>query len=103
MNKKFTEITGYSPEFAIGKNCRYLQGPETDVNEVTKIGKALRDGITYSGIITNYTIYCTKFKNYLAITPIYEEKSKKPTFFMSYQTEVSDFLEPAPSNQDFII
>ena len=103
VNKKFTEITGYSPEFAIGKNCRYLQGPETDVNEVTKIGKALRDGITYSGIITNYRIDGTKFKNYLAITPIYEEKSKKPTFFMSYQIEVSDFLEPVPSNQDFII
>ncbi len=29
VNKSFEEITGYSREFSVGKNCRFLQGPET--------------------------------------------------------------------------
>ena len=30
VNPAFERLTGYSAEEAIGRNCRFLQGPETD-------------------------------------------------------------------------
>ena len=40
-NKAFTEITQYSAEDSIGKNCRFLQGPQTDPEKVKQIREAL--------------------------------------------------------------
>jgi phototropin len=33
-SSKFYELTGYSPEEVLGRNCRFLQGPETEQRKV---------------------------------------------------------------------
>lgn len=35
----FMELTGYDMHSILGHNCRFLQGPETDRNEVSKLFK----------------------------------------------------------------
>lgn len=85
VNKKFTEITGYEQEFAIGKNCKYLQGPETEIEEIVKIRKCLQMGITYTGVLTNYRKDGSTFKNYLSIVPIFDKNSNKPTLYLANQ------------------
>ena len=35
-NQGFTEITGYTVDETVGKNCRFLQGPETEPEVVRK-------------------------------------------------------------------
>lgn len=30
VNRAFTEVTGYSPNMAVGQNCRFLQGEHRD-------------------------------------------------------------------------
>jgi len=32
----FVELTGYDLQYMVGKNCRFLQGPDTDRNEVSQ-------------------------------------------------------------------
>src|ERR1700712_6086571 len=40
-NPAFIEQTGYAEEEALGRNCRFLQGPATDSAAVEKIRKAI--------------------------------------------------------------
>jgi PAS domain S-box-containing protein len=67
-NQRFCEITGYSREEFMEKNCRFLQGPDTDPMVVRRIGKCLGRGIPFEGEILNYRKDGTPFLNQLRIS-----------------------------------
>ncbi len=69
-NNAFTAITGFSPEEMAGKNCRVLQGPETDPKSAGKIRDAIREGQLFQGEILNYRKDGTPFWNLLSINPV---------------------------------
>ena len=68
---------------------RFLQGPETDPNEVAKIRDAVKSGNSYCGRLLNYKKDGTPFWNLLTITPIKDDRSKTIKFigylFLSFQ------------------
>ncbi|CAM9503741.1 unnamed protein product [Scytosiphon promiscuus] len=41
----FLELTGYTLDQVLGRNCRFLQGPDTDPKAVEKIRKAIEKGM----------------------------------------------------------
>ncbi|WP_261401605.1 PAS domain-containing protein [Chenggangzhangella methanolivorans] len=43
-NDAFVSLSGYPREEIIGRNCRFLQGPETDRAEVARVSQAIVDG-----------------------------------------------------------
>jgi len=43
-NRAFARITGYSVADTLGKNCRFLQGPGTDAEEVALLRAAVKGG-----------------------------------------------------------
>jgi phosphoserine phosphatase RsbU/P len=43
VNPAFEQVTGYSREEAIGYNCRFLQGPDTDPKAAETIRTAIRE------------------------------------------------------------
>ncbi|XP_042032728.1 phototropin-2-like [Salvia splendens] len=88
----FFTMTGYSSKEVIGKNCRFLQGPDTDQNEVSKIRDAARNGTSYCGRLLNYKKDGTPFWNLLTITPIKDDKGKTIKF-IGMQVEVSKYTE----------
>uniref|UniRef100_A0A7N0U5A1 non-specific serine/threonine protein kinase n=2 Tax=Kalanchoe fedtschenkoi TaxID=63787 RepID=A0A7N0U5A1_KALFE len=88
----FFTMTGYSSKEVIGRNCRFLQGPETDQSEVEKIRKAIRTGTSYCGRLLNYKKNGTPFWNLLTVTPIKDE-SGKVIKFIGMQVEVSKYTE----------
>ncbi|XP_038887844.1 phototropin-2-like isoform X3 [Benincasa hispida] len=49
---------------------RFLQGPETDKNEVAKIRDAIRKGSSYCGKLLNYKKNGTPFWNLLTVGPV---------------------------------
>nr|AML76956.1 putative LOV domain-containing protein [Atriplex prostrata] len=88
----FFTMTGYSSKEVVGRNCRFLQGPETDQNEVEKIRQAVRNGTSYCGRLLNYKKDGTPFWNLLTITPIRDDKGRLIKF-IGMQVEVSKFTE----------
>ena len=88
----FFTMTGYSSKEVIGRNCRFLQGPETDQNEVAKIRDAVKSGKSYCGRLLNYKKNGTPFWNLLTITPIKDENGKTIKF-IGMQVEVSKYTE----------
>ncbi|KAG9131357.1 hypothetical protein Leryth_023075 [Lithospermum erythrorhizon] len=88
----FFTMTGYSSKEVIGRNCRFLQGPDTDQNEVAKIRNAVKAGKSYCGRLLNYKKDGTPFWNMLTVTPIKDE-SGKTIKFIGMQVEVSKYTE----------
>jgi len=88
VNEAFTRITGYSKELAIGYNCRFLQGPDTDPAEVRRIREAIDQGKPYSGELINYRHDGTRFWNRLNLSPV-GGGGGKPDFFVANQVDVT--------------
>ncbi|KAK7386611.1 hypothetical protein VNO78_26945 [Psophocarpus tetragonolobus] len=88
----FFTMTGYSSKEIIGKNCRFLQGPETDQNEVAKIRDVIRNGKSYCGRLLNYKKDGTPFWNLLTVTPIKDDNGNTIKF-IGMQVEVSKYTE----------
>ncbi|KAH7518222.1 hypothetical protein FEM48_Zijuj09G0148600 [Ziziphus jujuba var. spinosa] len=88
----FFSMTGYSSKEVIGRNCRFLQGPETDGKEVEKIRDAVRNGKSYSGRLLNYKKDGTPFWNLLTVSPIKDDFGNTIKF-IGMQVEVSKYTE----------
>ncbi|KAF2286355.1 hypothetical protein GH714_015253 [Hevea brasiliensis] len=88
----FFRMTGYTSEEVIGRNCRFLQGPETDRQEVAKIRDAVKNGRSYCGRLVNYKKDGTSFWNLLTVTPIKDDRGNSIKF-IGMQVEVSKYTE----------
>jgi PAS domain S-box-containing protein len=82
-NAAFLKLTGYSDEDVVGRNCRLLQGPDTDQDTVTKIRKAIAAGDDIAVDILNYRKDGTPFWNAVFISPVRDDTGKIIYFFAS--------------------
>ncbi|KAK1682518.1 hypothetical protein QYE76_043366 [Lolium multiflorum] len=94
----FYTMTGYSAKEIIGRNCRFLQGPETDQSEVSKIRDAVKAGKSFCGRLLNYRKDGTPFWNLLTVTPIRDDNGKVIKF-IGMQVEVSKYTEGLSDKQ----
>jgi PAS domain S-box-containing protein len=69
-NEAFTHLTGYSNVEVLGRNCRFLQGPETDATVVKEFRVALQSGSEHTAEFINYRKDGTPFWNRLSIRPL---------------------------------
>nr|AML76798.1 putative LOV domain-containing protein [Phycella sp. BC-2016] len=88
----FFKMTGYTANEVIGRNCRFLQGAETEPAEIAKIKKSLAAGTNYCGRILNYKKDGTPFWNLLTIAPIKDEAGNVLKY-IGMQVEVSKHTE----------
>lgn len=70
VSQGFLKLTGYSEEEVIGKNCRFMQGPESDPNVISKIRTAIANESSFDGEIINYTKEGRPWYNRLKLEPI---------------------------------
>lgn len=88
-NRAFRNLTGYEDDDIIGRNCRFLQGAETNRASVGRIRKALHTEDVIVVELLNYRKDGTSFWNALHLGPIYDAEGRLIYFFGS-QWDVSD-------------
>lgn len=89
VNKGFEEITEYSKEDVVGKNCRFLQGKDTDPEELDRLKKAIKERKPVRVILKNYTKKGKVFYNELYLTPQFDEKGKIK-YFIGVQNDITE-------------
>jgi PAS domain S-box-containing protein len=69
-NPAFAALTGYSPSEALGRNCRFLQGVDTDPAELSRLRAAVGARAPIALDILNYRKDGVPFWNALSLSPI---------------------------------
>jgi PAS domain S-box-containing protein len=80
VNPGFERITGYPPAEVLGRNCRFLQGPETAPDAVARVREAIAGGRAITLELLNYRRDGTPFWNLLSITPVPDERGRVTHF-----------------------
>ncbi len=84
VNDLFSRLTGYSKEHCVGKNCKFLQGKESDQSTILRMREALNQQIPFYADVINYRKDGTKFYNRLVTLPIVIEDH---SFFIGFQID----------------
>lgn len=85
----FLNLTGYTLDQVLGRNCRFLQGPETDPKAVEKIRNAIEEGSDMSVCLLNYRVDGTTFWNQFFIAAL-RDAGGNITNYVGVQCKVSD-------------
>ncbi|TXM56324.1 PAS domain-containing protein [Methylobacterium sp. WL120] len=91
-NDAFLRMTGYERGEVMGRNCRFLQGANTDRGAVALIREAVTAGRDIAIDILNYRKDGAPFWNALYLSPVTNEGGEVPYFFAS-QLDVTDRVD----------
>jgi PAS domain S-box-containing protein len=89
-NKAFLDLTGYSADEVLGRNCRFLQGASTSAAAVAEVRLGLADGRDVDVELLNYRKDGTAFWNQLHISPIHDDEGRIAYHFAS-QIDVTQY------------
>ncbi|WP_052402144.1 histidine kinase famiy protein [Muricoccus aerilatus] len=87
-NRAFQDLTGYRQEEIVGRNCRFLQGAQTDREKVAELRTAVQEHRAASVELLNYKRDGTPFWNAVFIAPVFE-KSGRLLYFFASQLDVT--------------
>ncbi|KAF8390266.1 hypothetical protein HHK36_024791 [Tetracentron sinense] len=82
----FLRLTGYARHEVLGRNCRFLNGPDTDAEAIFHIRDSIRTEQTCTVRILNYRKDKSSFWNLLHISPV-RNASGKIAFYVGVQIE----------------
>lgn len=88
VNPAFEQMTGYTLNELLDKNCRILQGVDTDYDVVSKIREAIRKQSEINAVLKNYRKDISWFWNGLTLEPGFDEKNIC-THFMGIQQDIT--------------
>ena len=88
VNNAFTTMTGYTRDEVVGKNCRFLQGSDTNTTAAEDIRKAILAQQPCKVEILNYRKDGTAFWNRLSITPVRDDDNVT-THYIGIQSDVT--------------
>lgn len=88
VNPAFEAMTGYKADEIIGRNCRLLQGPDSQPEALASIRSALREVRECHVTLRNYRKDCTPFWNQLFIAPVFNDQGQL-THFVGVQNDIT--------------
>nr|AML77540.1 putative LOV domain-containing protein [Selaginella wallacei] len=88
----FLELTEYSREEILGKNCRFLQGPDTNRDTVQQIRDAIQQQRSVTVQLLNYTKSGNPFWNLFHLQPMKDNKGELQ-YFIGVQLDGSHHFD----------
>ena len=82
-NQAFLDLTGYSASEVLGRNCKFLQGKDTDPSTIASIREAIAEEREISVELLNYRKDGSSFWNALFLSPVLDDNGKLIYYFGS--------------------
>ncbi len=98
VNQAFTRCTGFARTASIGRNCRFLQGENTNKNDVDRLRAGIEAEETVSVDILNYRANGEPFLNRLVVAPITDQNGET-RYFVGIQKELKQTEVQASSEE----
>ncbi len=89
VSTAFEALSGYTAAESVGRNCRFLQGPDTDPATPRRIRRCVDDGRGCIEWIVNHRRDGTTFWNLLFISPVFDQDGTL-LHFIGNQRDISD-------------
>ncbi|MDO6565602.1 ATP-binding protein [Alteromonas sp. 1_MG-2023] len=87
VNNAFSRLTGHNKEDIIGKNCRLMQGDDTDSTTTMQIRRAISNREPIETTLLNYRKDGSSFYNRLILTPV--KSNGEVTHYIGFQQDVT--------------
>ncbi len=98
VNPAFGALTGYDLADTVGRNCRFLQGADTDPATPKRIGRCLAERRGCVEWIVNHRRDGTVFWNLLFISPVFDTDGALLHFFGNQRDITSGNADPVPDH-----
>ena len=102
VNPSFTRVTGYETDDVLGRNCRFLQGPDTDPAAVAGIRAAIQERRQHTTTLLNYRKDGTAFWNQLSISPVFDGDGALVSF-VGVQADVTERVRVEDEREDAFV
>ncbi|KAK3669142.1 hypothetical protein LTR78_010975, partial [Recurvomyces mirabilis] len=91
-SEEFTRAIQYGIRYALGRNCRFLQGPGMDPNSVRRLAQARKAGKELSEVLVNYRRDGSPFMDLLMIAPLMDSRGNI-RYYIGAQVDVSGLIK----------
>ena len=88
VNAAFERMTGYSTSYAVGRNCRFLQGEATREKPVRQMRTAIENGEPTTVELRNYRRDGELFWNEVTLAPLRDE-ADEIAYYVGFQQDVT--------------
>ncbi|MFC6716737.1 bacterio-opsin activator domain-containing protein [Natrialbaceae archaeon GCM10025810] len=88
INDAYQEITGYDFDDVVGRNCRFLQGPDSDEKAIAAMRAAIDEERPVTVELENYRKDGTKFWNEVTVAPVRNDRGEV-TNYVGFQNDVT--------------
>ncbi|SER74263.1 bacterio-opsin activator domain-containing protein [Natrinema salaciae] len=88
VNEAYEAITGYEFDDVVGRNCRFLQGEESDPDAIAEMAAAIDADRPVTVELKNYRKDGTEFWNEVTIAPVRDENGRV-TNYVGFQNDIT--------------
>jgi len=87
-NKGYEQITGYSFQDIVGKECRFLDGKDTNKKHIAELQDAMKNERLITTVLKNYKKDGTEFWNEITLSPV-KDGNDKLMYWLAFQYDVT--------------
>ncbi|KAI9836506.1 MAG: hypothetical protein M1837_003298 [Sclerophora amabilis] len=99
-SEEFHRTTQYGMNNVIGRNCRFLQGPKTNLDTTKRLREACETGREHCEVFLNYRRDGSPFMNLLMIAPLCDSQGRI-RYFIGAQVDVSGIVKDCTDLESF--